>query len=126
MGVPQDSRCRFLAAVPALVASWSVTGLFLALTPSVVAGVLHVTQGAAGGLDIAALFLAGGMGGMCSAHHTVRQATLLGAVLLTVGSVGLAVAMALPSPAATGPQPGPTAPAATAPRPCRDTRSRAS
>lgn len=26
------------------------------------------------------------MGGRCSAHHTVRQATLLGAVLLTVGS----------------------------------------
>jgi hypothetical protein len=97
-GVPQDSRRRFLAAVPALVASWSVTGLFLALTPSVVTGVLHVTQGAAGGLDIAAFFLAGGMGGMCTAHHTVRQATLLGAVLLTVGSAGLAVAMALPSP----------------------------
>ncbi|MCT9113815.1 hypothetical protein ACFWD7_38055 [Streptomyces mirabilis] len=57
-GSPQDSRRRFLAAVPALVASWSVTGLFLALTPSVVTGVLHVTQGAAGGLDIAALFLA--------------------------------------------------------------------
>lgn len=85
-GVSQDSRRRFLAAVPALVASWSVTGLFLALTPSVVTDVLHVTQGAAGGLDIAALFLAGGMGGRCSAHHTVRQATLLGAVLLTVGS----------------------------------------
>lgn len=32
------------------------------------------------------MFLAGGMGGRCSAHHTVRQATLLGAVLLTVGS----------------------------------------
>ncbi|WP_329582585.1 hypothetical protein [Streptomyces sp. NBC_01361] len=122
-GSPQDSRRRFLAAVPALVASWSVTGLFLALTPSAVTGVLHVTHGAADGLDIAALFLACGM---CSAHHTVRQATLLGAVLLTVGSAGLAVAMALPSPVATGPQPGPTAPAATAPRPCRDTRSRAS
>ncbi|WP_406110279.1 hypothetical protein OG698_46000 [Streptomyces sp. NBC_01003] len=40
-----------------------------------VTGVLHVTQGAAGGLDMAALFLAGGMGGMCSTHHTVRQAT---------------------------------------------------
>lgn len=43
-GSPQDSRRRLLAAVPALVASWSVTGLFLALTPSVVTGVLHVTH----------------------------------------------------------------------------------
>ncbi|WSW72149.1 MFS transporter [Streptomyces sp. NBC_00996] len=96
--VPQVSRRLLLAAVPALVASWYVTGLFLALTPSVVTGVLHVTWGAAGGLDIAALFLPGGMGGMWSAHHTGRQATLLGAVLLTVGSAGLAVAIALPSP----------------------------
>ncbi|POX60130.1 MFS transporter [Streptomyces sp. Ru62] len=98
--VPPGARHRFLAAVPALVAGWSVTGLFLALTPSVVAGVLHVTWGAAGGLDIAALFLAGGLGGMWSARHTVRRATLLGAVLLTLGSAGLAVAIALASPVA--------------------------
>lgn len=57
-GNPQDSRRRFLAAVPTLMASLSITGLFLALTPSVVTGVLHVAQGAAGGLEIAALFLA--------------------------------------------------------------------
>ncbi|MGW2034848.1 MFS transporter [Streptomyces sp. NPDC001811] len=100
VSVPPGSRHRFLAAVPALVAGWSVTGLFLALTPSVVAGVLHVTWGAAGGLDIAALFLAGGLGGMWSARHTVRRATLLGAAALTLGSAGLAVAIALPSPVA--------------------------
>ncbi|MFG3206754.1 MFS transporter [Streptomyces sp. NPDC048192] len=96
--VPPGSRHRFLAAVPALVAGWSVTGLFLALTPSVVTGVLHVRRGAAGGMDIAALFLAGGLGGMWSARHTVRRATLLGGALLTLGSAGLAVAITLPSP----------------------------
>ncbi|MGW3465342.1 hypothetical protein ACWDE9_39875, partial [Streptomyces olivaceoviridis] len=96
------SRHRFPAAVPALVAGWSVSGLFLALTPSVVAGVLHVTWAAAGGLDIAALFLAGGMGGMWSARHSVRRAMLLGAVLMTLGSAGLAVAIALPSPVVYG------------------------
>jgi predicted MFS family arabinose efflux permease len=96
--VPQGARPRFLAAVPALVAGWSVTGLFLALTPSVVTGVLHVTWGAAGGLDIAALFLAGGVGSLWSLRHTARSATLLGAVFLTLGSAGLAVAIALSSP----------------------------
>ncbi|MFJ4843909.1 MFS transporter [Streptomyces sp. NPDC088733] len=44
--VPPAARPRFLAAVPALVAGWAVTGLFLALTPSLVTGVLHVTWGA--------------------------------------------------------------------------------
>ncbi|MEU7305301.1 MFS transporter [Streptomyces sp. NPDC007206] len=96
--IPPGSRHRFLAAVPALVAGWSVTGLFLALTPSVVTGVLHVGWRAAGGMDIAALFLAGGLGGMWSARYTVRRATLLGGVLLTLGSAGLAVAITLPSP----------------------------
>jgi hypothetical protein len=51
-----------------------VTGLFLALTPSVVTGVLHVTWGAAGGLDIAVLFLASGVGGMWSLRYTARSA----------------------------------------------------
>ncbi|MFE1453467.1 LexA family protein [Streptomyces olivaceoviridis] len=64
----------------------------------VAVGVLHVTWGAAGGLDIAALFLAGGMGGMWSARQTVRRATVLGSVLLTLGSAGLAAAIVLPSP----------------------------
>ncbi|MFF8908691.1 hypothetical protein [Streptomyces olivaceoviridis] len=67
-----------------------------------VAGVLHVTWAAAGGLDIAALFLAGGVGGTWSARHTVRRATPLGAVLPTLGSAGLAVAIALPSPVVHG------------------------
>jgi hypothetical protein len=53
------------------MASWSITGLFLALTPSVITGVLHIAQGAAGGLEIAALFLAdrgiGRGGGSCLA-----------------------------------------------------------
>ncbi|MGW9029041.1 hypothetical protein ACWGQ5_33900 [Streptomyces sp. NPDC055722] len=96
--VPQGARPRFLAAVPALVAGWSVTGLFLALTPSVVTGVLHVTWGAAGGLDIVALFLASGVGGTWSLRHTARLATLLGAVFLTLGAAGPAVAIALSSP----------------------------
>ncbi|MDX2644916.1 MFS transporter [Streptomyces sp. PA03-1a] len=96
--VPRDVRPAFLASVPALVAGWSVTGLFLALTPSLVRDVLHVRSGAAGGLGIAVLFLANSVGGLWSVRHTARLATLLGAVLLALGAAGLAVAMALASP----------------------------
>ncbi|MEU6342886.1 MFS transporter [Streptomyces sp. NPDC046977] len=97
--VPPAARTRFLAAVPALVAGWAVTGLFLALTPSLVTGVLHVTWGAAGGLDIAALFLAGAVGGVWSLRRTARSATLLGAALLVLGAAGLAAAVAASSAA---------------------------
>ncbi|MFF4305375.1 MFS transporter [Streptomyces sp. NPDC001601] len=92
--VPREVRSAFLASVPALVAGWSVTGLFLALTPSLVSSVLQVRSGAAGGLSIAALFLANSVGGVWSVRHTARLATLLGAVLLTLGASGLAVAIA--------------------------------
>ncbi|KUN81058.1 hypothetical protein AQJ66_24785 [Streptomyces bungoensis] len=97
--VPREVRPAFLAAVPALVAGWAVTGLFLSLTPSLVSNVLQVRFGAAGGLSIAALFLANSVGGFCSVRHTARFATLLGAVLLTLGAFGLAVAIAVASPA---------------------------
>ncbi|MEU6656406.1 MFS transporter [Streptomyces sp. NPDC046900] len=95
--VPREARAEFLASVPALVAGWSVTGLFLALTPSLVSNVLHVRFGAAGGLSIAALFVANSVGGLWSVRQTPRLATLLGAVLLTAGASGLAVAIAVAS-----------------------------
>ncbi|WP_326834866.1 MFS transporter [Amycolatopsis rhabdoformis] len=88
--VPRETRRAFLGAVPAIVASWSLTGLFLALTPSLVTDVLHEGFGAAGGLGIAVLFLANSAGGLWAARHTARVATLMGAVLLVVGSAVLA------------------------------------
>ncbi|MFF9396805.1 MFS transporter [Streptomyces griseoluteus] len=97
--VPREVRPAFLAAGPSLVAGWAVTGLFLSLTPSLMSTVLHVRFGAAGGLSIATLFLANSVGGFCSVRHTARLATLRGAVLLTLGALGLAVAIAVASSA---------------------------
>lgn len=97
--VPRETRREFLAAVPAIVAGWSVTGLFLALAPSLVSDVLHVRFGAAGGLSIAVLFIANCVGGWWAARHAVRVATVLGAVLLTLGAADLAAALVLASPA---------------------------
>jgi hypothetical protein len=76
--VSRETRADFLAAVPAIVAGWSVTGLFLALAPSLVSDVLHVRLGAAGGLSIAVLFLANSAGGLWSARYAARAATFSG------------------------------------------------
>ena len=95
--VPREARPEFLASVPAIVAGWSMTGLFLALTPSLVTTVLHVGFGAAGGLSIAVLFLANSAGGVWAVRHAPRAATSLGAVGLVLGSAGLAAALALTS-----------------------------
>src|SRR6185437_11338884 len=89
--VPREARPEFLASVPAIVAGWSMTGLFLATT------VLHVGFGAAGGLSIAVLFLANSAGGVWAVRHAPRVATSLGAVCLALGSAGLAAALVLTS-----------------------------
>jgi MFS family permease len=95
--VPREARPEFLASVPAMVAGWSVAGMFLALIPSLVTTVLHVRFGAAGGLSIAVLFLANTAGGVWAVRHAPRVGISLGAVCLTLGSAGLAAALVLTS-----------------------------
>jgi MFS family permease len=100
IGVPREVRPMFLAAVPAIVAGWSVTGFFLALTPSLVRDVLHVGFGAAGGLSITVVFIANTVGGLWAARCSARGAVLSGATLLSSGAAGLATALLFTSPAA--------------------------
>jgi MFS family permease len=95
--VPCETRREFVAALPAVVAGWSVTGLFLALAPSLVSDVLHVRFGAAGGLTITVVFIANSAGGLWAARRTARGATLRGAVLLSLGAAGLAAALVFAS-----------------------------
>jgi MFS family permease len=96
--VPRETRREFFAALPAIVAGWSLTGLFLALAPSLVRDVLHIRFGAAGGLSITVLFIANSAGGLLAARRPARRATLLGAVLLSLGTGGLAAALVFASP----------------------------
>jgi MFS family permease len=96
--VPRETRRQLLAAVPAIVAGWSLTGFFLALTPSVVRDILHVRFGAAGGLSITVLYIANSAGGLWAARRSARSAIVVGAVLLSLGAAGLAAALVLVSP----------------------------
>jgi MFS family permease len=96
--VPRETRREFIAALPAIVAGWSITGMFLALAPSLVRDVLHVQSGAAGGLSITVLFIANSVGGLWAARREARAATLLGAVLLSLGAASLYAALAFASP----------------------------
>jgi hypothetical protein len=98
--LPEETRREFVAAIPAIVAEWSMTGLFLALAPSLVRDVLHVRFGAAGGLSITMLFVANCVGGLWATRRPARRATFLGAVLLALGAAGLAAALAFASPSA--------------------------
>jgi len=97
--VPRETRREFFTALPAILAGWSVTGLFLALAPSLVRYIVHVRFAAAGGVSITVLFIANSAGGLWAARRSARGATLLGAVLLSLGAAGLAAALLFASPA---------------------------
>jgi predicted MFS family arabinose efflux permease len=98
--VPPGTRREFVAALPAIVAGWSMTGMFLALAPSLVRDVLQVGYGAAGGLSITVLFVANCAGGLWAARRSAHGATFLGAALLSLGAAALAIALACASPLA--------------------------
>lgn len=97
--IPRETRRGFRAALPAIVAGWSTTGLFLALAPSLVRDVMHVRWGAAGGLSITVLFVANSGGGLWAARMGAQRATLVGALLLSAGAASVGVALVSTSPA---------------------------
>lgn len=61
VGVPPRLRSGFVGVVPTLVASWSLSGLYLSLGPSVVTDVFGVRSHLVGGLVVATLCLTGAL-----------------------------------------------------------------
>jgi predicted MFS family arabinose efflux permease len=95
--VSAEARSEFWAAAPTTVAGWAATGLFLALMPSLVRDELQLRFAAAGGLTIAALYVAVTAGGLWSVRLRARTANTRGAALMAVGAVNLAAALAATS-----------------------------
>jgi MFS family permease len=96
--IPRETRATFFGAVPVIVAGWSMVGLFLALSPSLVSNVLHEHFAPAGGLTIALLFIANTAGGLWAVRHEPRMAARIGALVLILGAAVLAAALLLASP----------------------------
>lgn len=82
--VPRRVRARFLAIVPCLVATWSLSGLYLALGPSLAVGVLHLQNHLIGGLVIFALAGTGALGSIAFQSGTPRM-MLVATIVLAVG-----------------------------------------
>lgn len=96
VAVPPLARRAFLVATPSLVAAWAMGGLYLALGPSLTAGILHIGNHLVGGLVVTALFGAAAVAALLVRNVTPRRA-------MTAGSVTLAVGTGLTLLALTGP-----------------------
>jgi MFS family permease len=89
--VPPRARGAFLAAVPCLVATWAMGGLYLSLGGSVTASVLHVSNHLVGGLVVSALTGAAAVASVVVRDMAPRRVMAMGSATLAVGT-GLTLA----------------------------------
>lgn len=83
--VPEAQRSRFWVAVPCLVATWALGGLYLSLAPSVLAGVFDVADPLSGSLLILAMNGGSAVGAFSVRRWAGRRAMTAGALLFSAG-----------------------------------------
>jgi MFS family permease len=87
VSVPRAARGAFVAALPALVATWALAGVYLSLGPSLAAQLLHSENLVWGGILI---FLLTGLGALASAVLAQRDPSTVmlgGCLALIVGAL---------------------------------------
>ena len=91
LGVPAAIRAEFYALVPVMLASWALGGLYLALGPSVAAGLFGLSSHLVGGLVVTLLCGPGAVTAYALRSRPAPRLVVPGAVLLAAGT---AVALA--------------------------------
>jgi MFS family permease len=100
VSVPRAARGAFVAALPALVGTWALAGVYLSLGPSLAAQLLHSRNLLWGGVLI---FLLTGLGAAASAALSKRDPSTVmlgGCLALTVGALLTIAAIQTGTPAA--------------------------
>jgi MFS family permease len=91
LGVAPRLRADLVALVPILVASWALAGLYLALGPSVAAGLFGLSSHVVGGLVVTLLSVPASITAFALRGWPTERTLALGAALLVAGTgVGLA------------------------------------
>jgi MFS family permease len=100
VGVPRSARGAFVAALPALVGTWALAGVYLSLGPSLAAQLLHSKNLLWGGILI---FLLTGLGAAASAVLAKRDPSTVmlgGCLALIVGALVTLASIQTRTPAA--------------------------
>jgi MFS family permease len=85
-GVPVEIRGAFLAVVPCLFATWASAGLYLALGPSLVTGVLGMHNYLLAGIAVATVTAAGAVTSVAVNTWPAQRAMLAGCAVLAIGT----------------------------------------
>ena len=97
LSVPTDVRAVFVVASLAAFAGFAVTGLFAAVAPSFVSGVVGIDNHAIAGLIAGSIFFASAVAQMAVRNLNPNRAVAIGCAILVAGMVILAVALQLSS-----------------------------
>ncbi|PRY08306.1 MFS transporter [Kineococcus rhizosphaerae] len=95
--LPAASRRAFTTYLPGFLGSWGLGGLCMGLGPSVVAGVLGLTNHVVGGLVVASVAGVGALTGLLTRRLAPARVMALGMAGLVVGPLVLTVGLALGS-----------------------------
>ncbi|MFG3658702.1 MFS transporter [Streptomyces sp. NPDC047706] len=96
VAVPSHARRTFLTAAPALIATWALGGLHLALGPSLTTEELHIASHLVGALVVTTLFGAGAAASLL-VHGAPRRVTAAGPLVLATGTGLTLLALAVSS-----------------------------
>lgn len=96
-GIPPAARRAFCAALPCLIATWALGGLYLSLGPSIASAILRTGNSVAGGLLIFVLTAVSTVASIVFRGSRPRQAMCAGCLLLAAGVAGTVVSVAATS-----------------------------
>ncbi|MDN5858264.1 MAG: MFS transporter [Pseudonocardia sp.] len=94
LGVEPRARAPFLVALPCVVASWALGGLYLSLGPSLIGRIDHSANHLLGGAIAFSLCAAGALTSLFVARWSPHRAMVTGCALLVVGLTITVVAIA--------------------------------
>src|ERR1700741_1900373 len=97
LSVPADVRAVFVVASLAAFAGFAVTGLFAAVAPSFVSGVVGIGNHAIAGLIASSIFFASAVAQIAARSLNPNRAVAIGCAIMVVGMVILAVALQISS-----------------------------
>jgi MFS family permease len=97
LSVPAEVRPVFTTAATAAFAGFAVMGLFTAVAPSFVSGVIGISNHAVAGAVASSIFAASGISQLWARHIAPARAVAVGCAILAVGMAMLAVALHLSS-----------------------------
>lgn len=93
LSIPAEVRPTFLTAATAAFAGFAVMGLFTAVAPSFVSGVIGIANHAIAGAVASSIFAASAVAQLAARRMAPQRAVAVGCAILVIGMVILAVAL---------------------------------